>query len=374
MTRPLYLHIGLQKTGTSYLQGLFLGSVDALREAGLDVYPTHRRAAYWLMLDVRDRFRPHDPPQAREVLRDLPGNLDAARGRAALVSEESFSPADDAQVQRLLAACSDREVHVVVTARDLGRQIPSVWQQGLQSGRAITFPDYLARLHKTQGTPAPIWWQKDLPAVLEKWSRHVPAERIHVVTVPPPGAEKGLLLERFCSVLDVDPALLDQSSVGRANRGLRLEQAEVLRRVNAGIPDDLKRRDVYGDVGKRGFSVKVLGGAEGRPILLPESERAWCEELSQRYVDHVREGGYDVVGDVEDLLPRDSAFAPDEQEVSEEQVAQVAVDALITMVSRQLTTHRTRKDRAAAEAAERARRGWRGRVRRLLGVDAGINR
>jgi hypothetical protein len=263
---------------------------------------------------------------------------------------------------------------VVVTARDLGRQIPSVWQQGLQSGRAITFPDYLARLHKTQGTPAPIWWQKDLPAVLEKWSRHVPAERIHVVTVPPPGAEKGLLLERFCSVLDVDPALLDQSSVGRANRGLRLEQAEVLRRVNAGIPDDLKRRDVYGDVGKRGFSVKVLGGAEGRPILLPESERAWCEELSQRYVDHVREGGYDVVGDVEDLLPRDSAFAPDEQEVSEEQVAQVAVDALTTMVSRQLTTHRTRKDRATAEAAERARRGWRGRVRRLLGVDAGINR
>ena len=33
MTRPLYLHIGLQKTGTSYLQGLFLGSVDALCEA-----------------------------------------------------------------------------------------------------------------------------------------------------------------------------------------------------------------------------------------------------------------------------------------------------------------------------------------------------
>ena len=125
-------------------------------------------------------------------------------------------------------------------------------------------------------------------------------------------------------------------------------------------------------MGKRGFSVKVLGGAEGRPILLPESERAWCEELSQRYVDHVRAGGYDVVGDVEDLLPRDSAFAPDEQEVSEEQVAQVAVDALTTMVSRQLTTHRTRKDRAAAEAAERARRGWRGRVRRLLG--AGVSR
>lgn len=348
MTRPLYLHIGLQKTGTSYLQGLFLGSQDVLREHGLDVHPRHRREAYWLMLDVRDRFRPHDPPQAREVLRDLPATLRSATGRAALVSEESFSPAEDHQVQRLLDACGDREVHVVVTARDLGRQIPSVWQQGLQSGRSITFPDYLARLHKTQGTPAPIWWQKDLPAVLEKWGRHVPAERIHVVTVPPSGADKDLLLQRFCSVLGIDPALLDQSSVGRANRGLRLEQAEVLRRVNAGIPDELKRRDVYGDVGKRGFSVKVLGGEEGRRILLPRSEAAWCQELSEAYVEHVRSGGYTVVGDLEDLLPREESFAHDEQEVSEEQVAEVALSALTTMVSRQLETHMRRKDRRVA--------------------------
>lgn len=359
MTRPLFLHIGLQKTGTSYLQTLFLGSQDALREAGLDVYPTNRRAAYWLMLDVRDRFRPHDPPQARDVLRDLPRALRAAPGRAALVSEESFSPAEDAQIERLLAACVDREVHLVITARDLGRQIPSVWQQGLQSGRAMPFPEYLSRLHKTQGTSAPIWWQKDLPAVLEKWSRHVPPERIHVVTVPPRGADEGLLLARFCSVLGVSPDLLDQSKVGRANRGLRLEQAEVLRRVNAGIPDALKRRDVYGDVGKRGFSVRVLGDADGRRILLPESERTWCEELSGQYVEAVRTGGYHVVGEVEDLLPDDAAFAPDEQEVTEAQVAAVAVKALTTMVTRQLTAHMARKDRQAAEAV----RGVRGVVR-----------
>lgn len=367
MTRPLYLHIGLQKTGTSYLQGLFLGNQEVLREHGLDVHPRQRREAYWLMLDVRDRLRPHNPPQAREVLRGLPEALRSAPGRAALVSEESFSPAEDHQLRRLLDACSDREVHLVVTARDLARQIPSVWQQGLQSGRSITFPAYLARLHETQGTPAPIWWQKDLPAVLEKWGRHVPAERIHVVTVPPAGAEKDLLLRRFCSVLGVDPAHLDRSSVGRDNRGLRLEQAEVLRRVNAGIPDELKRRDVYGDVGKRGFSVAVLGGTEGRRILLPRSEAAWCQELSEAYVEHLRSGGYDVVGDVEDLLPREESFAPDEQEVTEEQVAQASVAALTTMVSRQLESHREVKDRqlAALEPGWRARVG-RG-VRRVLG-------
>lgn len=367
MTRPLYLHIGLQKTGTSYLQGLFLGSQDVLREHGLDVHPGQRREAYWLMLDVRDRLRPHNPPEARDVLRDLPEALRSAPGRAALLSEESFSPAEDHQVQRLLAACVDREVHLVVTVRDLARQIPSVWQQGLQSGRSITFEGYLARLRETQGTRAPIWWQKDLPAVLRRWGRHVPAERIHVVTVPPAGAERDLLLTRFCSVLGVDPGLLDQSAVGRANRGLRLEQAEVLRRVNAGIPDELKRRDVYGDVGKRGFSVSVLGGTEGRSIVLPRSQEAWCRELSQAYVEHLSSGGYDVVGDVSDLLPREESFAPDEQEVSEEQVAEAAVAALTTMLSRQLESHMVVKDRQLVAPAP-GLRGTVGRgVRRLLG-------
>ena len=59
MTRPLYLHIGLQKTGTSYLQGLFLGNVDALRGAGLEIRSAvlsggGSRSAHWPQIFADD--------------------------------------------------------------------------------------------------------------------------------------------------------------------------------------------------------------------------------------------------------------------------------------------------------------------------------
>ncbi|MFC6344779.1 hypothetical protein ACFP8W_22555, partial [Nocardioides hankookensis] len=211
MSRQLYLHIGLQKTGTSYLQGILLASREELLEQDVDLV-LRRRAAFWLMLDVRDRLLPHDPAEAATVLPGLSAMLEGCTGSRAVISEESLSPADDTQIARLLAACGDREVHVIVTCRDLARQIPSVWQQGLQSGRRSTFARYLRRLRETEGTDASIWWQKDLPGVLERWSRHVPPERIHVVPVPPAGSDPDLLLDRYCSVLGVDPSRLDREA------------------------------------------------------------------------------------------------------------------------------------------------------------------
>jgi len=333
VTRRLYLHIGLQKTGTSYVQGIWDASAPALAAQGLDLALESRREAYWLMLDVRDRFRPQDPAAARAVLRDLPRRLDRLPGDRALITEESLSPADDAQVRRLLAACGDREVHVLVSARDLARQVPSVWQQEIQSGGHRTFERYLERLRSTEGTDAPIWWQKDLSAVLDRWTRHVSPSRVHVVTVPPSGGPRDLLLRRYCDVLGLDVDSLDLSDVGRGNRGLRLEQAEVMRRVNERIPEGLMRRDLYGNVGKRYLSVQVLGDLDGRRILMPATQRAWCEEAARRQVDHLVESGVDVVGDPEDLLPSPESFADDEQEVTEAQVAEAAVGGLSVILN-----------------------------------------
>ena len=63
--------------------------------------------------------------------------------------------------------------------------------------------------------------------MLERWSVIAPPERIHVVTVPPSGTPPEVLLERFCSVIGVDPAALDRE-VPRANESLGQVQAELL--------------------------------------------------------------------------------------------------------------------------------------------------
>ena len=60
--RQVYLHLGLQKTGTSYLQGVMRRNQDLLAEQGLDLVPAGRRESFELMLLVRGRYNPDRDP------------------------------------------------------------------------------------------------------------------------------------------------------------------------------------------------------------------------------------------------------------------------------------------------------------------------
>ena len=100
-SRRLYLHIGLQKTGTSYLQSIMWKNQDLLRELGLDMVPPSKRETFHLMLNVRDRYRPGSTRRRwPSALQQLPAQLAAATRPAALISEESLAPADRRADQR----------------------------------------------------------------------------------------------------------------------------------------------------------------------------------------------------------------------------------------------------------------------------------
>lgn len=361
--RRVHLHLGLQKTGTSYLQGVLQENADVLAAQGLDLVPRSRREAFELMLVVRERFNPErDPARTADALDRFAAALQAAPGDRALVSQESLAAARPRQVRRLLDACGDREVHVVLTVRDLARQLPSSWQQELKSGKTEAWGDYLARLQdqQRQGLTRHPWIQLDPPTVLARWAEHLPPERIHVVTVPPRGSRTDVLLGRFCEVLDVDPATLvpparpSNTSLGRA-------QAELLRRVNAELSDEHRRRQVYGDVGKRYFASQVLGEQRGDRILVPGEVRAWCTEVADQQVAALAEAGYHVVGDLEELRCTEASFEPGDPSVGEEEVAAAAVAALGTVLTRRSESvlRRRRTPRGAG--------GWRARLRRLGG-------
>jgi len=374
MTPRLYLHIGFMKTGTSYLQSVFWNSLDALHAQGLDLVPQTPVASHHLALDVTGRYRPgEDPPAVGRAVERLPALLSASTTPRALVTSEELARADDQQIARLLAACGTHEVHVVLTVRDLARQIPSSWQQRLRMGSSEPYDDFLARLRETEGSgdePGP-WRQKDVVAALERWGRHVPRERIHVVTVPPSGGEPEELLRRFCSVLGVDPAPL-RTDTTRPNESLGHVGAELLRQVNSRIDDGLKTRRLWGDVGKRYFALTVIGPGSGHKIKVPEEHAEWCRAVSKSYADHLR-SGYDVVGDPEDLLPADSAFTSEPTFPTDAELAAAGADALAVMLTDRLEQHRDRsrarrrrsaRPAPAARASLPARLG--GRLRRMV--------
>ena len=322
--------------------------MEALRDQGLDLVPGTRRETFHVTLDVRGNYDAEfDPPEVAEALAGLPARLAAAPGSRALLTEESLAASDREQIGRLLAACAGREVHLIVTVRDLARQIPSAWQQSLQRGSAKEFDAYLQRLTRTEGKGRGPWRSKDIPEILGRWAEFVPAERIHVVTVPPSGSDPEELLREVL-----------QRPRGRRRAGWTERSraatspcghidVEVLRRVNEKLPSEFIRRDVYGDVGKRFFAGRILGQDGGRRS---RCRAAW------------RSGAARCPPDTSSSSPRrastswatsptwcrpHSSFSDDGATATEAEVADAATDAIALMLTGQMEKLRQSRRKAA---------------------------
>src|SRR3954454_8502611 len=124
--RTVHVHVGLPKTGTSYLQSIFARSEKILAEQGLSLVPREGTTAFQVMLDVREEMTPElDAPEMFGALERLSRDVAEVDTPRALLSQELFSLASTEQAGRLVAALGDAEVHVVITVRDLAAQLPS---------------------------------------------------------------------------------------------------------------------------------------------------------------------------------------------------------------------------------------------------------
>lgn len=306
--RPtVFLHVGAPKTGTTYLQDVLWRNQSALQGDGL-LYPGQRPADHFhAALDLRGvHFNGYDNPAVPGAWERICAQAREWHGPAVVISHELLAWASEEQAQQAVESLRPAEVHVVYTARDLVRQIPAVWQETVKNRRLVGFPRYLQSLREPE-QPGPwgkgFWSAQDAVDVLRRWGAAVPAGRIHVVTVPPPGGPPGLLWERFAGLLGLDPARYD-TDVPRSNVSLGRAEAEVLRRVNRTLGDEVDW-PTYEFLFKRGLAETVLARRSGgQKVTLPLRWHPWAVEQSERTVKGLREGGYDVVGDLEELLPQ----------------------------------------------------------------------
>ena len=160
--------------------------------------------------------------------------------------------------------------------------------------------------------------------MLAVWSVAAGADRIHVVTVPPPGARPTVLLERVGQVVGYDAATLT-TPPRRADESLGAPGAEVVRRLNELLGGRLNQRQ-YDWVVKYALDLHMRPTGTARTAL-PDEHLPWAREQAARLVAAVRNGGYGVVGDLDDLAPRASAGrAPDE--ATESELLEAAMEAL----------------------------------------------
>lgn len=303
MPRKVVLHVGAPKTGTTFLQQVLWSQHDLAREQGLLLPGASFHDHYLASIDVRElSYEPRYPPRSIGMWTTLVEEGQSFDGNV-LVSHELFAGATAAQAMTAVKAWGGAEVHVVVSARDLVRQIPAEWQEHIKHRSTVTFSDFVAEL-KVRGPKAAWFWTvQDYADVCQRWGAAVPPDRLHVVTVPPRGARPEALWERFAGLVGLDAAAFDVS-ISRSNSSLRAEQAELLRRLNDQLgPQRLSLPGIYSETVKEILAQDVLAGRPGARVVLLGEDRSFAVERSRQIVSELRTMGVDVVGDLAELVP-----------------------------------------------------------------------
>jgi hypothetical protein len=352
MARRVFLHVGPPKTATSFLQEAWRQNQSGLQEQGL-LYPGRDRRGHYHAAAVvcenplhLKRMR----PRHRGAWDRLTQQVAAFEGDA-LLSSERFAAASGEQADRALRRLEEvaAEVHLLVTARDLARQLPSGWQQYVKLGGEQSLEEWWRTLADERS--ARYWQSQDLASVLDRWTQHVPEDRAHLVVHARAGASNRLLLQRVCSVLDVDPALVQ--SPPWINSSLGASHVELLRRINAALPAD-RNRTAVGTFAKSFASQMIIPAHPSPPFVLPPEIHAWTVGRAKAMVDNLKRHQYDIVGDLDDLIPDDLAregIAHDE--VSDADLLDLAVPVLAKTLMQQ---KRLRDDIRSLRRTDRNRR------------------
>ena len=199
MSRRVFVHIGLPKTGTSYLQ--------AIAWPGRDAAARRRPAAAGGAqerppLELADRARRpgRRPPWSRCRRGVGPGaapTRPGGRGRRAGQPRVLLRGLGGAGGSGWSSSSPPPRCTSSSPPASRWGCFTSSWQESLKNKSTTRLADY----GRTESDdPRDVWdWRSlDLGLVLDRWAPAVPPERLHVITPPPPGSAREVLWERFC--------------------------------------------------------------------------------------------------------------------------------------------------------------------------------
>ena len=363
MARTVYMHVGVAKTGTTYLQRILYSHRDELRSAGL-LYPGKRPGdQYVASIDLREQEQSKfSHLKAGGSWDRLAAEVRDFRGDA-VVSHETFARCTTPQIHRVIESFGDAQLRVVLTVRDLARQIPAVWQETLKNKATTGYDDFLREIfvNVDSGEHKFFWKPQDVRKVVRRWGRLVGMDHLTVVTVPPSGAPRDELWDRFSKAIEV-PDVRITLPEATANTSLGAAEAELLRYVNAALPGDFSWPR-YSRAVKRQFAEQQLASRTTHRIVVPPPWHGAVKERSEAIVSYLGRSGCAVVGDLGDLEPalvQAPVSGPDD--LSREQLMGVAGEVLRDYV---LQSHRTRRRGRPVDVLDETPAGLRARVRDL---------
>ena len=276
MSRNVFLHVGLPKSGTSYIQKTLSANRETLEAAGL-LFP----GSAWVhqVRAVQDVRQMHVAPGKRRLVAGAWNRLVAQVASwpgDAIISMEWLAAASPEHIRAMVEDLSPARVQVIFTVRDLARTVPAAWQEFMQNREEWSWEEFLESVvsdERAPGSPSRRFWsQQDLAELLGRWTSVVPATDVHVVTLPHPGAGQGVLWQRMCTVLGTGYEEVRLGGLG-SNTSLGLESAELMRRLNRVARQEGLRESLYNQAFKHGMAKRVLAAGGRR-------SRSWCCRLA----------------------------------------------------------------------------------------------
>lgn len=359
----VFLHVGAPKTGTSMVQDLLYSNRKELAGHGI-LYPGRRRDAHFLAaLDLLERGW-------GGLEEDAPGSWDYLVGKVqkwdgtAIISHEVFAGASEEQAKRAINSLAGHDVHIVYSARDLTRQVPAEWQEQVKHRKRHKYAAFLRDLRREEPRGYSSRWFWDVqswPDVLRRWSADLPDENIHLVTVPPPGAPRALLVDRLMTLWGIESEWLTEET-GRANVGLGAAETAVLRKINKHNPPTTYQGPYYREWVRELLAHRTLAGRDGaHRLILPPEHLDWAREITASWFEELGRHSYDVRGSVEELRVVDQGDFVDPDTIGAGEQLRVSLDVIDALLA-ELAHERERGTGAAQEAEERSE----ARVQELL--------
>lgn len=337
--RPVvYLHIGSPKSGTTFLQGVLWQNRELLAEQGLLLPGGSFRAQEQAAWDLRGIVREPTDPTAPWAGRwdDLAEEVLTERASVAVISHETLAAADEQQIERAVKTFDGADVRLIYTVRDLAGLLTSEWQEYVKHRCPQDYVTWLGEVidgGSSVGSGRWFWRVHDSVEVLRRWSRSLPPDHVHVLTVPRPDAPRDLLWHRFAGLIGVLPESVRLDDV-RGNASLGVVETELLRRLNIALDPDVPQWLYTSTV------TSVLGHqtlpwrAETRPVPFPDDRERWVRERAAELSAGLRAGGYDIVGDLDELGPRGDLPPSDHSPVTESELLEASVDTVLGLLDR----------------------------------------
>jgi len=366
----LIVHIGPRKTGTTYLQRVMQQLSPELKAHGV-LYPIDYRDKedYNHVGAVTDLTHNEESKESnRWTGKDGSGwaglaSSIAAWDGTAIISAEMIGGLRPGAARRMLDGLEFQQVDVVITLRDLGRILPSSWQQHIRNTHTQDYRHYLKRRSRERGNATPIqrqevwdterhqtfWRSYAYGALVRRWQGLVGADHVTAVTLPPAGAPSSLLWERFREALGIDalPAVAPQLPAFIANVGSSEVEAVFLHALNAEAKRRQWNRKTTNELQQRLLATGMLERPErGAPLLLPPKFLPRVQKWATADIEDLRTTGVTVYGDVSDLIVPESAAAR-----SRVRIDQLAATGAFATANAMAYEAELIRDRQAREAA-----------------------